>query len=66
MRKITPTERRGIWFLVIGIALFSLISSPLEEILAKTFPSATTRLMLGLGLAVFIAYIGKFKKYYSR
>lgn len=66
MRKITPTEKRGIWFLVIGIALFTLISSPLEELLGNTFPNPTVRLGLGLGLAIFIAYIGKFKKYYSR
>jgi len=62
MRKITKTEKQGIAFLLITIIVFAFLTEPITNLVNQAFNSNLIKMLIGLGLIVIIAYLGKLNK----
>lgn len=58
-RKITKTEKQGIFFIIIGVMVFAFLTDPITGWVSDTFPNSMTRFLIGLGLIFAVAYFGR-------
>ena len=56
VKRITRREREYLYTLSLSLLAFVFLHDTIKEVINKTFPNTTIKLIMGVGLIIFVLY----------